>query len=197
MCGRYLYDKSEQVLFDYYNEIRERNPQVETDIATDIIYPSNQVVTLGANPDKEIVPALTRWGFTGFKPSQLLINARSETVREKKMFKEAFEHRRVVFPMNGFYEFSDDKTPYTFTDTNSVIYVAGFYRIHPDKKSGLNQAESIIITTDANELVSPIHDRMPLIIDEKDISKWILDDQFAFNYQAQNNRHLQVTEVAK
>lgn len=182
MCGRYLYDKNEQILFDYYQEIARRGVDV-SELAEDTIYPSNKVVTLGANPEGQIVPGVTRWGFTGFKPSQLLINARTETVREKKMFKHAFERQRLVFPISAFYEFSEDKEAYTFSDTNKVLYVGGFYRIYPDQTTGKNQAESIIMTTQPDDVVAPIHDRMPLLIPEDDVTKWILDDQFAFNYQ--------------
>lgn len=194
MCGRYLYDKNEQILFDYYQEIAIRGVDV-SDLSEGTIYPSNKVVTLGANPEGEIVPGIIRWGFTGFKPSQLLINARVETVREKKMFQRSFEDRRIVFPMSAFFEFTDDKTPYTFAEKGNIIYVGGFYRIYPDKKTGQNQAESIIITTEPDETVATVHDRMPLLIAESDVSKWILEDDFAFHYQTPTHQQLISTKV--
>ncbi|MGL4695943.1 SOS response-associated peptidase family protein [Enterococcus larvae] len=49
------------------------------------------------------------WGFKGFKGSQLIINARSETVTEKRMFAAAFKKDRCVFPTLGFYEWSPEK----------------------------------------------------------------------------------------
>lgn len=195
MCGRYLYDKNEQILADYYEEIASRGVDV-TDLRDGTVYPSNQVVTLGANPDGEIVPGITRWGFTGFKPNQLMINARVETVRDKKTFKGSFEGQRIVFPMSAFFEFTDDQEAYTFSDSGHVIYVGGFYRIHPDKKTGQKQAESIIITTEPDEVVSPIHDRMPLLIPRKDIAKWILDDDFAFHYQKPTHQQLVPAKVS-
>ncbi|RPA59820.1 SOS response-associated peptidase [Aerococcus agrisoli] len=194
MCGRYLYDKSEQVLLDYYNEIRQRGVEIP-DAATDIIYPSSPVITLGANPEKEIVPALTKWGFTGFKPSQLLINARVETARDKPMFKESFETRRIIFPMSGFYEFSANKKAYTFSEPNNILYVGGFYRMYSDPKTGQRQAESIIITTEPDTVVGQIHDRMPLLIAEKDVKQWILDDTFAYQYQHPVHQNLQAQAV--
>ncbi|HJH00709.1 MAG TPA: SOS response-associated peptidase [Aerococcus urinaeequi] len=195
MCGRYLYDKNDQILFDYYEEIKSRGVDV-SDLRDGTIYPSNQVVTLGANPDGEIVSGITRWGFTGFKPSQLMINARIETIREKKTFKGPFEGQRIVFPMSAFFEFSEDKEAFTFSDSGRVIYVGGFYRIYPDKKTGQKQAESIIITTEPDEVVSPIHNRMPLLIPQADIAKWILDDDFAFNYQKPAHQQLVPTKVS-
>lgn len=195
MCGRYLYDKNDQILFDYYEEINSRGVDV-SDLRDGTIFPSNQVVTLGANPDGEIVSGITRWGFTGFNPSQLMINARVETIREKKTFKEPFEGQRIVFPMSAFFEFSEDKEAYTFSDSGRVIYAGGFYRIYPDKKTGQKQAESIIITTEPDEVVSPIHNRMPLLIPQADIAKWILDDDFAFNYQKPTHQQLVPTKVS-
>lgn len=195
MCGRYLYDKNDQILFDYYEKINNRGVDV-SDLRDGTIFPSNQVVTLGANPDGEIVSGITRWGFTGFTPSQLMINARVETLREKKTFRGPFEGQRIVFPMSAFFEFSEDKEAYTFSDSGRVIYAGGFYRIYPDKKTGQKQAESIIITTEPDEVVSPIHNRMPLLIPEGDIAKWILDDDFAFNCQKPTHQQLVPTKVS-
>lgn len=192
MCGRYLYDKNEQTLFKYYQEIRNRDENI-TITDSETIYPSQYVVTLGANPENEIVPGVTRWGFTGFKPNQLLINARVESVRDKKTFRESFEQRRLVFPMSGFHEFSESKKAFTFSNAEKILYVAGFYRIHPDEKTGKRQAESIIMTTDPDKTVAPIHDRMPLIIQEADIASWILDDDFAFSYKAAETQNLLMT----
>ncbi|MDT2531403.1 SOS response-associated peptidase family protein [Enterococcus raffinosus] len=184
MCGRYLFDPLTGELDEYWKIIRnvaEKQKQYEADeIATGDVYPSNNVITLGANKNNEVVPGITRWGFEGFKKGQLFINARSESVEEKKTFSKHFRERRIVFPMNGFYEWNSDKKKFLFTGDNEVIYVAGFYRIHE------NVAESIIMTTEPNTAVSPIHDRMPLMVDKKDIDKWILDLDFAREYVKQD-----------
>lgn len=98
--------------------------------------------------------------------------------------------------MSAFFEFTDNKEAYTFSDPGQVIYVGGFYRIYPDKKTGQKQAESIIITTEPDEVVSPIHDRMPLLIPQGDIAKWILDDDFAFHYQKPTHQQLVPVKVS-
>lgn len=180
MCGRYLFDPMSGELDEYWKIIRnvaEKQKQYEDqEIATGEIFPSNNVITLGANRKKEVVPGVTRWGFTGFRKGQLFINARSESVEEKKTFSRAFRESRCIFPMNGFYEWNADKEKFLFTGDSSVMYVAGFYRMHE------NVAESIIMTTEPNKAVSPIHDRMPLIIDKSDIDNWVLDLDFARDY---------------
>lgn len=180
MCGRYLFDPLTGELDEYWQIIadvaKKQEKYKEQEIATGEVFPSNNVLTLGANKNNEVVPGITKWGFDGFKKGQLFINARSESVEEKKTFSKHFRERRIVFPMNGFYEWDSDKKKFLFTGNNEVIYVAGFYRIHE------NVAESIIMTTEPNAAVSPIHDRMPLIIEKSDIDKWVLDLDFAREY---------------
>ncbi|MBN2919135.1 SOS response-associated peptidase family protein [Enterococcus avium] len=180
MCGRYLFDPMTGELDEYWQIIadvaKKQEKYKEQEIATGEVFPSNNVLTLGANKNNEVVPGVTKWGFEGFKKGQLFINARSESVEEKKTFSKHFRERRIVFPMNGFYEWDSDKKKFLFTGNNEVIYVAGFYRIHE------NVAESIIMTTEPNAAVSPIHDRMPLIIEKSDIDKWVLDLDFAREY---------------
>lgn len=180
MCGRYLFDPMTGELDEYWQIIadvaKKQEKYKEQEIATGEVFPSNNVLTLGANKNNEVVPGITKWGFEGFKKGQLFINARAESVEEKKTFSKHFRERRIVFPMNGFYEWDSDKKKFLFTGNNEVIYVAGFYRIHE------NVAESIIMTTEPNAAVSPIHDRMSLIIEKSDIDKWVLDLDFAREY---------------
>ena len=180
MCGRYLFDPMTGELDEYWQIIadvaKKQEKYKEQEIATGEVFPSNNVLTLGANKNNEVVPGITKWGFEGFKKGQLFINARAESVEEKKTFSKHFRERRIVFPMNGFYEWDSDKKKFLFTGNNEVIYVAGFYRIHE------NVAESIIMTTEPNAAVSPIHDRMPVIIEKSDIDKWVLDLDFAREY---------------
>ena len=180
MCGRYLFDPMTGELDEYWQIIadvaKKQEKYKEQEIATGEVFPSNNVLTLGANKNNQVVPGITKWGFEGFKKGQLFINARSESVEEKKTFSKHFRERRIVFPMNGFYEWDSDKKKFLFSGNNEVIYVAGFYRIHE------NVAESIIMTTEPNAAVSPIHDRMPLIIEKSDIDKWVIDLDFAREY---------------
>lgn len=88
MCGRYLFDPRTGELSDYYQELVTIAKEQNKKIAVDEVFPSNQVVTLIADDTQQIVPILTHWGFTGFKKGQLLINARAETVEEKRTFKK-------------------------------------------------------------------------------------------------------------
>ncbi|MGM0169057.1 hypothetical protein IGI39_003374 [Enterococcus sp. AZ135] len=180
MCGRYLFDPTTGEIDEYWQIIadvaKKQEKYKQQEIATGEILPSNNVLTLGVNKNNEVVPGVTKWGFEGFRKGQLMINARAESVDEKKTFSKPFRESRCVFPMTGFYEWNADKEKFLFTDGGKVMYVAGFYRMHE------NVAESIIMTTEPNSTVSPIHDRMPLIIEKYDIDKWVLDLDFAREY---------------
>lgn len=180
MCGRYLFDPTTGEIDEYWQIIadvaKKQEKYKQQEIATGEIFPSNNVLTLGANKNNEVVPGVTKWGFEGFRKGQLFINARSESVEEKKTFSKHFRDQRCVFPINGFYEWNSEKEKFLFTTEDSVMYVAGFYRMHD------NVAESIIMTTEPNTTVSPIHDRMPLIIEKSDIDSWVLNLDFAREY---------------
>lgn len=194
MCGRYFFDIASSELKDYYDQVIPNAANKQIRVGYNEIFPSNHVVTLAVNQESEIVPGVTKWGFQGFKKGQLMINARAETVEEKKTFSKAFRETRCVFPMTGFYEWDQNKQKLLFSPEDSkTLYVAGFYRIH---KTGAGfETESIIMTTKPNETVAPIHDRMPLIIPSSRIKDWITDLEFARKYLSEDMTELSVVEV--
>lgn len=81
------------------------------------------MVTLGINQESKIIPGITRWGFEGFKKGQLMVNARVETVEEKKSFSKAFRETRCVFPLSGFYEWDSEKRKMLFTSRKSDVFI--------------------------------------------------------------------------
>lgn len=196
MCGRYFFDLSSNELRSYYDHVVLNATGKHIRVGFNEIFPTNYIVTLGLNQDSRVVPGITQWGFQGFKPAQLMINARSETVEEKKTFSKPFRETRCVIPVSGFYEWDSEKQKLLFTaENNDVFYLGGFYRVH---KTGAGfETESIIMTTKPNKSVAPIHDRMPLIIQKDHIEKWITDLDFARNYLKTGMPELNHAEVAK
>ncbi|HPJ12565.1 MAG TPA: SOS response-associated peptidase [Caldisericia bacterium] len=96
-------------------------------------------------------------------PSKLLINAKSETAHEKKMFRDPFFSTRCVILATGFFEWDAQKQPYYFfASTSPILGLAGFYR-----------NEALILTKNADSMVSPIHARMPVIIHPAYLEKWL------------------------
>ncbi|PKN19830.1 MAG: hypothetical protein CVU71_05540 [Deltaproteobacteria bacterium HGW-Deltaproteobacteria-6] len=105
-----------------------------------------------------------------------LFNARAETLAEKPSFKNAFTRRRCLIPADGFYEWKKEgnkKIPYSFgMKTGLPFYFAGLYETWtaPDQKK---VETCTIITTQANDIVAPIHDRMPVIVPKVAQELWL------------------------
>ncbi len=109
-----------------------------------------------------------------------LFNARAETVADKPSFRHAFRRRRCLVPATGFYEWQQEgrrKVPYEFAIGDGDLFAfAGLYESWRDPR-GETLHTYTIITTTPNELVAPIHARMPVILPRDHESVW-LDPQF-------------------
>lgn len=178
MCGRYEFDQQNSLLAHFYARAHDDQAQTGT------IFPGEKVVVLGLNAQGAVRTTAMRWGFTGFKPSQLLINARSETITVKPTFASTFQQQRCLFPMTQFYEWSVTKDKYLF-GANDPLLVAGCYQMK-QTPYGL-QPQAIILTQAANATVSPIHQRMPVVIAPKDARTWLRDLDFATTYLTHNH----------
>ncbi len=125
--------------------------------------------------------AFMRWGLI---PSwtkdasrlPLLINARSETVSQKPAFKSAFRKRHCAIPANGFFEWARRgtvKQPYVMQLKNQSLFaLAGLWEAW-QRPDGSILESCAILTTKANKIVSPLHDRMPVILNGENIDVWL------------------------
>lgn len=112
-----------------------------------------------------------------------LINARSETVKEKPSFKSAYASRRCIIPVDGFYEWraidgQRTKQPvFIHANTGQPIAVAGIWESWMDSSDQSAESTPLrtcaILTTEANSTIEPIHNRMPVILDEGDWGEWL------------------------
>ena len=125
---------------------------------------------------------LIRWGLLPWwakdqKIAWKLINARAETVATAPAFKKAFAKRRCLVPVDGFYEWKKvgkEKRPYLIgMATGEPFTLAGLWENWKDPASGEWVRTFTIITTDANELVRELHDRMPVVIGADDRDRWL------------------------
>ena len=115
------------------------------------------------------------WGLRA-RDKKLVINARAESVLEKPMFSESIRSRRCILPALGFYEWDSDKTKYTFTRKDgSPLYLAGLYDMSDNRDS------FVILTTEANSSMSPVHDRMPVIIDGNNVREYLRESNAALD----------------
>jgi putative SOS response-associated peptidase YedK len=105
-----------------------------------------------------------------------LINARAETVAEKPAFRSAFKHRRCLIPADGFFEWKKEgakKQPHYITLQDGGLYaLAGLWQ-ECRSEGGEAIRSCTIITTRANDLIQPLHDRMPVILDPGDYAEWL------------------------
>lgn len=123
---------------------------------------------------------LMHWGLIPFwlkpgdKPKVTPINARSETVAEKPMFRNLIKRNRCIVPMNGFYEWKrPSKQPYYIHLRDSpIMLMAGLFHYRRDDQNEL-QGSYTILTTTPNDVMAQIHDRMPVILHPDDVEEWM------------------------
>lgn len=127
-----------------------------------------------------------RWGLIPFwaKDESIgsrLINARSETVMEKPSFRQAFARRRCLILADGFYEWKRPKekkapsTPYYFQRKDQQAFAfAGLWEQWRDP-NGKDVRSCTLLTTAANGVVAPVHDRMPVMLSGKDLWAWLAE----------------------
>ena len=108
------------------------------------------------------------------------INARSESIYEKKTFRDSFKYRRCIIPINGFYEWrveEKEKTPFLVSDMNKdYMALAGIWDEYFDSELNMSIVTVALITCDANEKLGEIHHRMPVVLDKKDFNTWLYSD---------------------
>jgi len=122
----------------------------------------------------------------GFLPSwassksSMNINARSESIYEKKTFRDSFRFKRCIIPINGFYEWKvedKEKTPYFVSDSSKdYMALAGIWDEYFEESLNMNIVTVALITCDANDKLGEIHHRMPVVLDKKDFKIWLKSD---------------------
>lgn len=175
MCGRYA-------LYSPQSRLRGQFGVAPADLEERFnIAPSQDapIVRCGADGARELIAA--HWGLLPAwvkVPGKLAqpINAKIETAGEKSMFRHAFKRSRVLVPASGFYEWvpvAGYKQPYFIRPVGGeALFGLGGLLEHWEGPEG-PVLSFAILTTAANELMRPIHDRMPVIIRPKDYAAWL------------------------
>jgi len=189
MCGRYYRRSDKQKIAEAFH-IRGDVASLTVEPANYNIAPSTfQPVIRNDKETGERELILMRWGlvphfaksladFKGFST----INARAESITKNAVWRIPFQRRRCLVPADGFYEWKklDAKTkqPYAFGMQDGKPFAfAGLWDAWKDPDGGWLQSYSII-TTDANELMAPVHNRMPVILHPRDYERWLIRAQF-------------------
>lgn len=178
MCGRYAFYLPHEAmvrLFDLDEDAPELAPRYN-------IAPSNFVPSIRQDKTGRRRLSLLHWGLVPSwakdkKIGYRMINARSETVQEKPSFRNAFRRRRCLVPTSGFYEWKksgDTKTPYyiSMKDADGFAF-AGLWERWQENDDTDPLDSVTICTTDANDFMLPLHQRMPVILRPGDYDAWL------------------------
>ncbi len=129
--------------------------------------------------NREVIPAT--WGLfrSGSKDASMAakcINARAETIETRSAFRDAFHKRRCVVPADGFFEWTGAKTARQPTwfhrEDSGLLLFAGLYEAW-QKEKGVWETTFTILTTTANAVLASYHDRMPVILADRDADDWM------------------------
>ena len=170
MCGRYHF--SAELLDEIRDLTEQKDWKLELGVLDRDIHPGDTAPVIVAAGDQggSLRVCRQKWGYPGPGGKGLVFNARSESVFEKRMFRESVSLRRAVVPVSWFYEWNKNKEKFTFTKEGSrILFLAGFYGRYEDGD------HFVILTTQANASMAPVHSRMPLVLEREQVRDWILD----------------------
>ncbi|MDE5588395.1 MAG: SOS response-associated peptidase [Acetatifactor sp.] len=175
MCGRYYVDDDtareiEKLVRQVDEKMRGTVAACKVEIMAKDIHPAETAPIL-ASSGSGLECRWQKWGFPGFRRGQVIFNARCESAMEKPMFRDAVLHRRAVIPAAWFYEWDRNKQKHTFCrEGRTPLFMAGCCRKYEDGD------RFVILTTQANASMEPVHDRMPLILEREEVMDWLLED---------------------
>lgn len=182
MCGRFVQYSDPELYAERFglDLVCEAEPRYN-------LAPTQPVLAIRLAPEgkRELVPL--RWGLIphwskGPDSRYSMINARAETVATKPAYRDAFRQRRCLIPSEGFYEWrasASGKQPYLIGRRDQMPFLmAGLWERWRGEGVDQPPIESCtIIVTDANALVRPIHDRMPVILTDEAAERWLDPDE--------------------
>ena len=177
MCGRYTLTDPNAVAEAM---LREFGVVILSELPRYNVAPSQLVPIIRSEASGQLAATPMRWGLVPFwdksaKPKIAPINARSEEAIGKPMFRQALQRRRALFPCDGFFEWqassAGPKTPFHIRLLGGKPFViAGMYE---DATEVRPEPTCALLTVGPNELMAPIHNRMPLILDRDAAQQWV------------------------
>ena len=181
MCGRFAFYSPAEATAALFGvaEMPQLKPRYN-------IAPTQDIAAIRINAEESREVALLRWGLVPFwakDPSigNRMINARAETVAEKPSFRAAYRKRRCLILADGFYEWrkeSDGKTPYYISLASGEPFAfAGLWEDWHAKDTDDSLQSTAIITTAANDFMSQLHHRMPVVLQQDSADRWLAGDE--------------------
>ena len=180
MCGRYINLTTVSTLKKIFN-IKNYNNK---DLISYNISPSQKSHII--LKEKTINLDEAKWGYSFFDKKKYqeknIINSRLETISDKILFKDSYDKRKCIIPVNGYFEWSvlnNTKTPFFIhIPPSEPMYLAGIWKYIKDKQDGVKAFS--IITKIANKHISKIHHRMPILLSVDEGDDFLNDDKSIF-----------------
>jgi putative SOS response-associated peptidase YedK len=175
MCGRYRRRSDKQriaELFAASAELEELYFGPEDDVAPGSVQP---VIRINSRGERKI--SLVRWGFKG-EDGKLLFNARAESINDVNFWKKSFSLRRCIVPADSFFEWQKTqqgkKPKFEFTVHGGKPFgMAGLWAPWRNPKTNQWEDTFAIVTVEANETMSPVHNRQPAILAPRDYQEYL------------------------
>jgi putative SOS response-associated peptidase YedK len=174
MCGRYRLSRPQRIVEQFEAE-PEEDFQPHYNIAPTQMVPAVRMAG-AARMASSLRWGLIPWWANDMSIGAVMINARSESVDTNRAFRDAFRRHRCLIPADGFYEWKKagkERQPYNFSlKDDSLFAFAGIWD-RWKSPAGAKIESCSILTTDANSLVVPVHDRMPVILPRRHYETWL------------------------
>lgn len=186
MCGRFAQPRSAEELARIFHA----RPVTDLSGERFNVAPTDEVAAVVEHHGERVVDAF-RWGLVPFyaksaRNAARLINARAETVERSPAFRTSFARHRCIVPADAFYEWRRERDPATGRTIRSepfavrrsdgeLLALAGLWSSWRDPVSAARLYTCTILTTDPNELVARLHNRMPVVLDPADWDTWLAE----------------------
>jgi putative SOS response-associated peptidase YedK len=182
MCGRYTLTDPDPRLLRFRFGLTE-SAEIEQEPRYNVA-PTDPVLAVRLNGEGEREPGILRWGLipqhvNPDRFDRLLINARAETIAEAAAFRDAFVTHRCLILADGFYEWRAEETgkkPVWVTRPSHEPFAFAGLWATADRANGSAIHSCAIVTCAPGEVVAPIHDRMPVILDREAEAGWLDPD---------------------
>jgi putative SOS response-associated peptidase YedK len=179
MCGRYTLTDPDPRLMRFRFGLLE-SAEIEH-VPRYNVAPTDPVLAVRLNAEGQREPGILRWGLVPHFADpdsfdRLLINARAETVTEASAFRDAFQTHRCLIVADGFYEWRAEETgkkPVWITRLSREPFAFAGLWAEARRKDGSSVHSCTIVTCEPGGVVAPIHDRMPVILEQADEETWL------------------------
>ncbi len=180
MCGRFAFYSPSEAVAALFGVSASPVVKPRYNIA-----PTQFIASIRRNDEQLNELTMLRWGLIPHWAKDpaignRMINARAETVAEKPSFRTAYRRRRCLILADGFYEWrkeGDGKTPYFISLANGHPFAfAGLWEQWQSKETEEVLQTTTIVTTSANEFLSQVHHRMPIVLEPENATRWLDGD---------------------